>query len=578
MKIANEICGGVFCIMRVLLYSKFHDGNIADSLGFPEYSYYFVFKEFYRVLKGSFNVEIVTDFDDIDTSIGTDPDDCRLIFFSPPNKVPIRKPSCKSYILFAWEFDSVPDGSWSDNAVENWAHMLRQYDGAITLSDHTANVIRSNLGDNYPVSAIPVPVWDKFSSGKLDKNMGNNDIDKSITLAVTGSVVDSACYEITAEEYLVEKAIDNFSFPDWNGDRIDIPVSDNDEYSSFLIGFYAPEIWGVWSKLKTPSFLIPYKLQGAVSLVIDCAGYNSCSNQEIVISLGGERCTVQLSPEFKEITVDFLLKEPASLLAFNDLNCHVVPESTDPRSMGLGLRKISIKGRDIGEYKQSSVNSGMVNVDISGVVYTSVFNPVDKRKNWPDIVSAFCNEFKDNDNVVLVLKMTHVKVTSFLGKFHDLLQKLSPFKCRVIAIHGYLDNTSFTELIQVSNFYVNASSAEGLCLPLMEYMSSAVPAIAPSHTAMESYVDQKSCFILDSGLEPTHWPPDPMRRYTTLQYRVPWESIREQFRMSYDCLLNRPEEYVDKANAATEKLKEYSSDDVVLDKITSFLFADSLQT
>ena len=45
-------------------------------------------------------------------------------------------------------------------------------------------------------------------------------------------------------------------------------------------------------------------------------------------------------------------------------------------------------------------------VVVDGVVYVSVFNPLDGRKNWHHLITAFCWAFRDTSDATLVLKMT----------------------------------------------------------------------------------------------------------------------------------------------------------------------------
>ena len=37
-----------------------------------------------------------------------------------------------------------------------------------------------------------------------------------------------------------------------------------------------------------------------------------------------------------------------------------------------------------------------VELSLDGVIYTSVFNPYDGRKNWRDMIGAFCATFRDS--------------------------------------------------------------------------------------------------------------------------------------------------------------------------------------
>ena len=58
--------------------------------------------------------------------------------------------------------------------------------------------------------------------------------------------------------------------------------------------------------------------------------------------------------------------------------------------------------------------SGLRNVHLGGIVYTTVLNPNDGRKNVYDIVMAFCWAFRDTKDATLVLKL--VKKPANMGR------------------------------------------------------------------------------------------------------------------------------------------------------------------
>ena len=91
------------------------------------------------------------------------------------------------------------------------------------------------------------------------------------------------------------------------------------------------------------------------------------------------------------------------------------------------------------------------------VVYVSVFNPLDGR-NWHHLITAFCWAFRDTSDATLVLKMTQSDLTTYHVELLTLLSQLSPFACRVIALHGYLDAAEYARL------YGAASLREHLAL------------------------------------------------------------------------------------------------------------------
>ena len=137
-------------------------------------------------------------------------------------------------------------------------------------------------------------------------------------------------------------------------------------------------------------------------------------------------------------------------------------------------------------------------ISVAGVVYSTVLNPADGRKNWVELITAFCWAFKETDNATLVLKMTHHDLEYYRIVLVTLLSRLSPFRCRVVVLHGFLDDAQYQGLIAASTYYVNASTGEGLSLPLMEFLAGGKPAIAPRHTAMADYINDDLGFVLET--------------------------------------------------------------------------------
>ena len=102
-------------------------------------------------------------------------------------------------------------------------------------------------------------------------------------------------------------------------------------------------------------------------------------------------------------------------------------------------------------------------------------------------------------------------------------------QCRVVVIVDYLSDDELLGLFRATTFYVNTSRAEGACLPLQQALACGRPAIAPAHTAMADYMDDRVGFVVASHPEPTHWPHDPQKRIKTSWQRLDWSSLRDQY-------------------------------------------------
>jgi glycosyltransferase involved in cell wall biosynthesis len=216
-----------------------------------------------------------------------------------------------------------------------------------------------------------------------------------------------------------------------------------------------------------------------------------------------------------------------------------------------------------------------VRTRLRGVVYTSVLTPEVGRKNWEDLITAFCWTFRDTDDATLLLKLTGQDLTKPHHQLLMLLTKLSPFRCRVIAIYGYLPDESYAALTAATTYYVNTSLCEGLCLPLVEFLNAGVPAIAPDHTAMADYVRDDLAFVVASypGV-PTVWPHGDYDVDRTSRHHLDWQSLAEAFRLSHEVARHEPARYRRMSSRAREAMQAYCGPEAVKARLRACLCPD----
>jgi glycosyltransferase involved in cell wall biosynthesis len=204
---------------------------------------------------------------------------------------------------------------------------------------------------------------------------------------------------------------------------------------------------------------------------------------------------------------------------------------------------------------------------LDGVIYTTVLNPYDGRKNWRDLISGFVWAFRETPSATLLVKLTRFDVEDGVMPVLQLLSTLGPFACRVVLIHGLLSEEAYRGLIDWTSYAVNASFGEGQCLPLMEYMSAGRPSVAPAHTAMLDYVSPENSFVIESRPRITHWPHDERAAKRCMQQQISFTSLVRQYRESYRVARDAPEQYARMAAAAVESLRGFCSDEVVLERL-----------
>jgi len=196
----------------------------------------------------------------------------------------------------------------------------------------------------------------------------------------------------------------------------------------------------------------------------------------------------------------------------------------DSRALGLDR---DINGSDI-IYEPTSCRGVFV-----GIVYCLVVDPIDKSKNWLDSLWAFGYAFRDNPNVTLIIKLCHYNSVRVCALLHYEMRKLAPFRCRVVAVAAWLDDTQFDQLIKGSTYIVNSANAEAQGLTLLEFMAAGKPAVTPNHTALGEYISADAAFIFNSSREWTHWPHDPRMMLRTHSYRIDWSGYRDALLRSY---------------------------------------------
>ena len=227
-----------------------------------------------------------------------------------------------------------------------------------------------------------------------------------------------------------------------------------------------------------------------------------------------------------------------------------------------------------------SIADGLVRepviLHLEGVVYSSVLNPVDGRKNWSDMTGAFIYAFRDQPHATLIIKATHRDLNE--GALHILrhLANFGPFQCRVVVIQGLLSQAEYDSFLNATSYTVNTSRGEGQCLPLMEFMSAGRPAVSPRHTAMLDYVSETNSFVVDAFQIPSSWPHDLRLANRCHSYDISFASLFRRYRQSFAVARDDPERYARMSRASTEALLAFCSDEVVIDRFGQVLDAVSL--
>lgn len=503
--------------MKFLVYSEVNAANIASSLGLPEYSYYFVLKEFLPVLRRLGEVVVVHDprceVDALYHQALERGQRCVFLSFSPPHKTVLGL-VCPTIPVFAWEFDSIPSEAWCGQPEQDWRYGLKRFGRAIVHSKQTERSVKDLLGEGYPVVSIPAPVWDRLDTLR---EVLATPRDAVHTIRVrSGVVVDTREFDLTP---------------------------------------YRPG----------PNALEEFVAAGQPKPVV---------------------APVVLRPAVPRPNLRQILH--ASLRYFVEWYRLVVRDLLPVaiREVLGRLRRWLVPGRELpatdSAFEEQAVPSPVPAADscwvpaehtfnLDGVVFTSVFNPYDGRKNWSDILTAFCTAFRDNPEATLLFKLTHQEYRTAIEAMLSCMARLPAFRCRVVILHGYLELDDYNTLVAASDFVVNASHGEGQCLPLMEMLSCGIPAIAPRNSAMLDYIDTEVGFVVNSWLDGTAWPHDPRLAYRTRRHQLDWASLCDAFRAAYQCFREQPEEYRRLSSNAIERMRRHCSQQTARQQLVGLL-------
>lgn len=343
-----------------------------------------------------------------------------------------------------------------------------------------------------------------------------------------------------------------------------------------LEGFHQPEPAGAWTAQSRCTVHLPQTVAGDLQLRIELFHLVNNDGREIELRLGGRVATLTLRGEQGLYELLLPAVGPTRFLRLDKLGTGPSGTEGDQRQMGLGLARITITPQATGR-----AGAGLMNMpsrprasrgsrDAGEVLYTAILNPNDGRKNWEDIITAFVYALRDKPGATLLVKIANEHLQMFFEDIFTFYMRLHPFDCRVVFIHGYLSDEEYQQLVVHSSYIVNASRGEGQCLPLMEFMSSGVPAIAPLNTAMLDYIDPANAFIVKSSPELAYWPHDPRQVYRTYWHRIDWQTLYEAFVASEAVFSKSPRVYRDMCAAATASLQGFCSMAVARSRLQEF--------
>jgi glycosyltransferase involved in cell wall biosynthesis len=210
-------------------------------------------------------------------------------------------------------------------------------------------------------------------------------------------------------------------------------------------------------------------------------------------------------------------------------------------------------------------------LELSGVVYTSIFSPHDGRKNWQDLLSGFLYALHDRDDVTLLIKLI-TKERWMVEHVLDFYRTVGlQHRCQVVFITDYLLPEQMLDLVRASTYYLTTTRAEGNCLPLMNYLAAGRPGISACHTAISDYFDEDIGLTIPWQPDPTTWPQDSRALIKTTWARLDWPGLVQRLRDSYRLATQDRPAYDIRAEVGQRRIDERASVESVWSQLKSAL-------
>lgn len=364
--------------------------------------------------------------------------------------------------------------------------------------------------------------------------------------------------------------------PDTEWMDVDHQVLDMSRDELVCEGLYDRESLGRWTCASRVAIQLPVPVAGDFRLGIEVFHILHNHGRQVDISLGEGRHTLTLEDGRTLYEVDFTGVSATDYVSFSGLGIGPGEHDNDPRMLGLGIARVLLDRIEPGIAAMLSREKfdGALRLlrewpRIAGlyrklrtpvnILYTAILNPKDGRKNWEDIITGFVYAFREDEGATLLVKITYHELDELYEDIFTFLIELNPFKCRLIFIHGFLSDEQYEQLLLHSHYIVNASRGEGQCLPLMEFMSAGVPAVAPRNSAMAEYINGSNAFIVGSSPELTFWPQDPRQVFRTLWQRIDWESLVTAYSASARTYRGSRRSYRNLSQGAVQSQQAYCS-------------------
>lgn len=131
-----------------------------------------------------------------------------------------------------------------------------------------------------------------------------------------------------------------------------------------------------------------------------------------------------------------------------------------------------------------------------------------QRKGYDALLRAYLREFKPDEDVALILKVSHgdniqtdlpAEIACFVERVAGLkLEKAPP----IILINGFIPQQEMPRLYAAADCFVLPTRGEGYCRPFFEALSCELPVIATGWSGQSDFLNNENSYLIDSVLVP----------------------------------------------------------------------------
>src|ERR1700761_1319356 len=197
--------------MHFILHADLDEPLGADFVP-PRRSYYSVLQALLPAFEAVGSVDVIRDpITEVDTIFDrcvAAGEECVFFSFASPNRTPLGL-RCPIVPVVVWEYSTIPSEIWDDAGRSDWRVTLAILGGAVAVCNFAARAIKQAMGDDFPVSVVPVAVWDKTEA--IRSRLADPTAVTPAEFRFDGTVLDSRALDLSADLLLPAKRPEGMS-------------------------------------------------------------------------------------------------------------------------------------------------------------------------------------------------------------------------------------------------------------------------------------------------------------------------------------------------------------------------------